>query len=88
MNFQSICLDAIETVLAWDPPDEVLADTATEQARLMARLDPDGEGMADCAASPSITTPHPPYPISPEPIRRSVIARRDSCVRRLVVHPF
>ena len=47
MNFQSICLDAIETVLAWDLPDEVLADAATEQARLMARLDPDDEDMAD-----------------------------------------
>ena len=26
MNYQSICLDAIETVLAWDLPDEAFAD--------------------------------------------------------------
>lgn len=45
MNFQSICLDAIETVLAWDLSDEVLSEAVTEQARLMAGLDPDDDGM-------------------------------------------
>lgn len=47
MNFQSICLDAIETVLAWDLPDEVLAEAVTEQARLMAGIDPNDASMTD-----------------------------------------
>ena len=41
MNYQSICLDAIETVLAWDLPDEALADAVQAQASLMAGLPPD-----------------------------------------------
>jgi len=41
MNYQSLFLDAIETVLAWDLPDALLADAATEQARLMAGLHPE-----------------------------------------------
>lgn len=44
---QSIFLDAVETVLAWDLPDEALADAATAQARLMAGLHPEDEVVPD-----------------------------------------
>ena len=44
MYFQSNYLDAIETVLAWDLPDELFPDAVQSQARLMARLPPDEEG--------------------------------------------
>ena len=47
MYHQSLFLDAIETVLAWDLPDEALADAATEQARLMAGLHPADEVVSD-----------------------------------------
>ena len=36
MNFQDLLLDAIEVVLDWDLPDEVLADAVKAQACLMA----------------------------------------------------
>jgi hypothetical protein len=38
MNFQGYLLDAIDLVLDWDLPDEVLADAAKAQASLMARI--------------------------------------------------
>lgn len=41
MNYQSICLDAIETVLAWDLPDEALSDAVQTQAGLMAGISPE-----------------------------------------------
>lgn len=34
-------LDAIETVLAWELPDEVFIDAINDQFRLMAGFDPD-----------------------------------------------
>ena len=41
MNFQSCLIDAIDVVLAWDLPDELLAEAVTVQAGLMARITPD-----------------------------------------------
>ena len=41
MNQQSLYLDAIETVLAWDLPDEVFADAVQSQASLMAGIPPE-----------------------------------------------
>ena len=41
MTFQSCLIDAIDVVLAWDFPDELLAETVTVQAALMARIAPD-----------------------------------------------
>lgn len=47
MTHPNLYLDAIEAVLAWDLPDEALTDAATEQARLMAGLDPEDEVVSD-----------------------------------------
>lgn len=41
MNFQNYLLDAIDQVLDWDLPDELLADAVTAQASLMARINPE-----------------------------------------------
>ena len=41
MYQQSHFLDAIETVLAWDLPDEVFADAVQAQASLMAGIPPE-----------------------------------------------
>ena len=41
MTFQNCLIDAIDVVLAWDLPDELLAETVTVQAGLMARIAPD-----------------------------------------------
>jgi hypothetical protein len=41
MDQQSHFLDAIETVLAWDLPDEAFPDAVYEQFRLMAGIPPD-----------------------------------------------
>ena len=41
---QSNYLDAIETVLAWDLPDEVFPDAVQSQVRLMAGISPE-DGM-------------------------------------------
>lgn len=41
MNQQSLYLDAIETVLAWDLPDEAFSDAVYEQFRLMAGILPE-----------------------------------------------
>lgn len=41
MSNESFFLDAIETVLSWDLPDELFPDAVYEQFRLMAGLPPD-----------------------------------------------
>lgn len=41
MSNESIFLAAIETVLAWDLPDELFPDAVNDQFRLMAGLPPD-----------------------------------------------
>ena len=41
MNFQNYLMDAIDRVLAWDLPDEAIADAAKAQASLMARVNPE-----------------------------------------------
>jgi hypothetical protein len=41
MNQQSLYLDAIEAVLAWDLPDELLSDAVQAQASLMAGIPPE-----------------------------------------------
>lgn len=41
MNYENCILDAVEIVGAWDLPDEDLADAITDQARLMAGINPD-----------------------------------------------
>lgn len=41
MEYQSCLINAIETVLAWDLPDELLADAVKDQASLMARVNPE-----------------------------------------------
>ena len=37
MNCQNYLLDAIDQALAWNLPDEALADAVRAQARVMAR---------------------------------------------------
>lgn len=41
MYFQYYLLDAIDLVLARELPDEVFADAVTDQASLMARVNPE-----------------------------------------------
>ena len=41
MTYLDFLMDAIETVLTWDLPDEVFPDAVTEVARLMAGVTPD-----------------------------------------------
>ena len=41
MNFQDLLIDAIDVVLSWDLPDEVLADAVKAQACLMAGVGSD-----------------------------------------------
>jgi hypothetical protein len=40
-DFQDLILNAIETVLAWDLPDECITDAVNDQARLLAGISPD-----------------------------------------------
>jgi len=40
MNQENYILEALEIVMAWDLPDEDLADAVTAQAKLMAGFDP------------------------------------------------
>ena len=47
MNYQSICLDAIETVLAWDLPDELISAALNAQASLMAGFNPEDGCVSD-----------------------------------------
>ena len=49
MHTEDYILDALETVSAWDIPDEDFADAVNAQARLMAGVHPDElwEGHAD-----------------------------------------
>ena len=41
MHIEDYILDALETVGAWDIPDEEFADSVNAQARLMAGVRPD-----------------------------------------------
>ena len=41
MCHQNLYLDAIETVLAWDLPDEAFVDAVNDQVCLMAGLNPE-----------------------------------------------
>lgn len=41
MDFQNCLLDAVDTVLAWDLPEEDFSDAVNAQACLMANIDPD-----------------------------------------------
>ena len=36
MTYQDFLMDAIETVLSWDLPDEVFPEAVNDRARLMA----------------------------------------------------
>ena len=47
MDYQSYFLDAIETVLAWDLPEELFADAVQSQVCLMACLDPEDGCVSD-----------------------------------------
>ncbi len=38
---QNYLIDALETVLAWDLPDETLIDTVSDQLKLKAGIGPD-----------------------------------------------
>ena len=38
MNLQDVIIDAIETVLGWDVPDEVFGDAVNAQACFMAGI--------------------------------------------------
>lgn len=42
MYHQNLYLDAIETVLAWDLPDEAFVDAFNEQVSLKAGHNPEG----------------------------------------------
>jgi hypothetical protein len=39
--YQNQLLDAIDTVSAWEPPEEDFADAVNAQARLVAGIQPD-----------------------------------------------
>jgi hypothetical protein len=41
MNQENTVLDALEMVMAWELPDEYLANTLFDQARMMAGDDPE-----------------------------------------------
>jgi hypothetical protein len=41
MDYEDYIPDALELVLAWDLPDDALAEAANQQAKLMAGLYPD-----------------------------------------------
>ena len=41
MNYEDYLKDALEMVLAWDLPEEELADAVNDQARLMAGIPPE-----------------------------------------------
>lgn len=41
MDYEDYIPEALELVLAWDLPEEILADAVNEQAKLMAGLYPD-----------------------------------------------
>ena len=41
LNFEDCVHDAIETVLAWELPDEVCPEALTAQAALLAGMEPD-----------------------------------------------
>jgi hypothetical protein len=41
MHCQNYLLDAIDQVLAWDLPDEVLADAVQAQASVMPKVNPE-----------------------------------------------
>ena len=41
MSYEDCVLDALELVMAWDPPEEDLAEAVNEQAKLMAGLFPE-----------------------------------------------
>jgi hypothetical protein len=46
MNQENTVLDALEMVMAWELPDEYLANTLFDQARMRAGADP--EETWDC----------------------------------------
>lgn len=41
MYLEDCFLDAIDTVLAWDLPDEVCTEAVTTQAAMLAGIEPD-----------------------------------------------
>ena len=41
MNFEDYVITALEMVSAWDIPEEQLADVVSDQAMLMAGVDPE-----------------------------------------------
>ena len=41
MSYEDCVLDALELVMAWDLPEEDLADAVNEQAKLMAGVPPE-----------------------------------------------
>jgi hypothetical protein len=41
MEYQSCLINAIERVLGWDLPDELLADAVKDQADLLAGVNPE-----------------------------------------------
>ena len=49
-------LDALETVIAWDLPDEDLADVLNDQARLLTGSDP--EDTWDCQSESPFSAHH------------------------------
>ncbi|WP_293006452.1 hypothetical protein [Nitrosomonas sp.] len=47
MLFQNYLIDAVNDVIAWDIPDEALAEAVIAQASLMARVNPDEMTLFD-----------------------------------------
>ena len=45
MDHEQFIFEALELVLAWDLPEEAIADAANQQARLMAGLYPDDRSV-------------------------------------------
>ncbi|PTQ79771.1 hypothetical protein [Nitrosomonas ureae] len=47
MPFQNYLIDAVNEVIAWDIPDEALAEAVNAQACLMAKINPDEMTLID-----------------------------------------
>ena len=47
MSFQNYLIDAVNDVIAWNIPDEALADAVNAQACLMAKINPEEMTLID-----------------------------------------
>ena len=58
-DYQDLILDAIETVLAWDLPDEFITVAVNDRARLLAGVSPDNPD--DACLTLEVSAPPSPF---------------------------